>query len=232
MNETAGGDLHGADQPNAGLRERQLAALTRPGQTGALLVVDVQRSFADPDYLPWVDADRLPVIAQTVASVAALVEDARALGTPVVWIQLGQTADRPWKSSLWLRDIPADQPWPAADEPCVLGTPGAEWFGMAPAEGELVVTKRGYSGFFGTTLEAELRERGIDWVSIVGLTIDCCVDATARDAFQAGWPVLVPADATASYDAELQANSLANVALNSGVVVTSADVVALWRLAS
>ncbi|RFA10618.1 hypothetical protein B7R54_16465 [Subtercola boreus] len=215
-----------------GLRERQFAALVTPGRTGALLVVDVQRSFADPDYLPWVEPDYLPVIAQTVVSVAALVDEARALGTPVIWIQLGQSADRPWTSSLWLRDISAGEPWPTADEPCVLGTPGAEWFGMAPAEGELVITKRGYSGFFGTTLENELHERGIDWVTVVGLTIDCCVDATARDAFQGGWPVLVPSDATAAYDAELQANSLANVALNCGVVVTSADVVGLWRLAS
>ncbi|PPF78273.1 cysteine hydrolase [Subtercola sp. Z020] len=214
------------------MRERQFAALTTPGSTGALLVVDVQRSFADPDYLPWVDSGHLPVIASTVGAVAGLVDDARAAGVPVVWIQLGQTADRPWKSSLWLRDVPADAPWPTADEPCVLGTPGAEWYGMSPADGELVVTKRGYSGFFGTTLEAQLTGLGIDWVTVVGLTIDCCVDATARDAFQAGWPVLVPSDATAAYDADLQASSLANVALNSGVVVTAAEVVSLWARAA
>ncbi|RFA18190.1 isochorismatase [Subtercola boreus] len=210
------------------MRERQFAALTEPGVSGALLVVDVQRSFADPDYLPWVAADHLPVIASAVEAVASLVDDARRAGVPVVWIQLGQSADRPWMSSLWLRGVAADAPWPGSDEPCVLGTPGAEWYGMAPLDDELVVTKRGYSGFFGTSLEAELGARGIEWVTVVGLTIDCCVDATARDAFQAGLPVLVPSDATAAYEPELQANSLANVALNSGVVVTSAEVVELW----
>ncbi|CAN5323226.1 cysteine hydrolase [soil metagenome] len=209
-------------------RERQLEALTAAGQTSALLVVDVQRSFADPDYLPWVEPAELEVVARTVTTVAGLVVEARACGVPVVWIQLGQTKDKPWSSSLWLRGIDPTSPWPSPDEPCVLGTPGAEWYGMAPQEGELVITKRGYSGFFGTDLEQRLHERGIDWVTVVGLTVDCCVDATARDAFQAGWPVIVPSDATAAYEADLQANSLANIALNSGVITTAAEVSELW----
>ncbi|MEA9984658.1 MULTISPECIES: cysteine hydrolase family protein [Subtercola] len=209
--------------------ERQLDALTAGGQTSALLVVDVQRSFADPAYLPWVEPAALDVVANTVTTIATLVDEARVAGVPVVWIQLGQTKDKPWSSSLWLRGIDPETPWPSPDEPCVLGTAGAEWYGMAPHYGELVITKRGYSGFFGTDLEQQLHERGIDWVTVVGLTVDCCVDATARDAFQAGLPVIVASDATAAYEADLQVNSLANIALNSAVILTAAEVSALWN---
>jgi N-formylmaleamate deformylase len=60
-----------------------------------------------------------------------------------------------------------------------------------------VLTKTGASAFFGTGLDAVLRDRGADTVIICGTTTSGCVRATAVDSVQYGFPTLVVADAVA-----------------------------------
>jgi len=196
---------------------------------GALLVVDVQRSFADPAYLAGYgldDAASASVVA-AIAGVASLVGSARALGIPVVWIELGSEPGRVWHSSGWLRGASLDAPM-SPDEPCVVGTPGAEWYGVEPAAGELRVVKRGYSGFFGTGLGERLRAAGVQWVAVTGLTSECCVAATATDAMQHDLPVVIPREATAAYDVRINENALEQLALNVGPIIASSELVTLF----
>jgi ureidoacrylate peracid hydrolase len=114
------------------LRTRQLAAL-RQG-AGALIVIDVQRSFADPAFLaPYgLDAEASAAVASAVDRCADLVERARRRGVPVYWVELATSSDRPWRASAWLRSGDPDAPI-GADEPCVAGTTGAQWYGLHPA---------------------------------------------------------------------------------------------------
>ena len=205
--------------------------LPGPLHEGALLVVDVQRSFADPAYLPWLDPAGLKAVDAAVTRTGWLVDQARAAGVPVVWVALEQLPDEPWSTSLWLRGLDAAA-WPEAEEPCVVGTPGAEWFGVAPLPGETVVPKRRYSGFLGTGLEAHLRESGVTWVVAAGLTSECCVDGTVRDAFQLGFRAVMTSDATAAYDAQTHTHALTVLAENAAVVATSASVAAAWTHAA
>jgi nicotinamidase-related amidase len=114
-------------------------------------------------------------------------------------------------------------------EPCVLGTPGAEWYRVRPAEGEPRVVKRGYSGFLGTDLDARLHTAGRDWLTVVGLTSECCVDATAQDAVQLDWPVVVPRDATAAYDLDVNAAALVQLGLNVALLSDVDEVAGLWK---
>ncbi|MEU8820301.1 cysteine hydrolase [Actinoplanes sp. NPDC048796] len=196
------------------LRTAQIAALD--GRKPALVVVDVQRSFADP-----------PVVADAVTAIGKLVEAARAAGVTVAWVELGSDPRNPWHASQWLRAGDPEAPY-GPEEPCVLGTPGAQWYGTGPAEGEIRVVKRAYSGFLGTSLEAQLRAAGIEWVAVCGLTTECCVAATATDAFQLDWPVLLPVDAVAAYDKQLHEASLAALALNVAVLSDSDELAKLW----
>lgn len=53
-----------------------------------------------------------------------------------------------------------------------------------------------YSGFDGTDLAAQLRQRGVERVYVAGLALDYCVDATALDARKAGFDTYVVRDAT------------------------------------
>jgi nicotinamidase-related amidase len=218
------------------LKEAQFAALGALGAAGhgpALVVVDVQRDFGDPECLDAYEL-REPVLAaleQAVTRIGFLVDAARSLGVPVVWVELGSDPSRPWKSSNWLRGGDYDAPMPPS-EPCVAGTLGAEWYRMAPAPGELRVVKRGYSGFLGTGLDARLRAAGYGWLTIAGLTSECCVDATAQDAMQLDWPVVIPGDATAAYDIAVHEAALGQLALNVAVLSDADEVVGLWEQAS
>jgi len=208
--------------------DRLLGTALRP----ALVVVDVQRDFGEPARIaPYGLDDRASVaVDAAVTRIGTLVDEARSAGVPVVWVELGSDPARPWRSSTWLRGGALDAPMPD-DEPCRIGTEGAEWFRTAPASGETRVVKRGYSGFLDTDLEARLTSAGIGWVTVVGLTTECCVLATAQDAMQLGWPVVVPRDATAAYDTAVHDAALTMIGLNVGVVTDADDAVALWRAA-
>ncbi|MFL1375736.1 cysteine hydrolase family protein [Nocardiopsis protaetiae] len=203
-----------------------------PGPLGeaAVLVVDPQRDFADPERLPRLDAGARGRIDAALDGTRTLVDRARAAGVPVVWTRLEQDPDEPWDSSRWLRGLAGLPPEQAqAREPCLTGTPGPEWFGVEPLGDEEVVTKRRYSAFHGTDLVRLLYSSGVTWLVVCGLTTDCCVDATARDAFQHGFRVVVAADAVGTYEQGRQEAALAGLARHAAVVATVDAVTGLWR---
>jgi nicotinamidase-related amidase len=204
----------------------------RAGGAPALVVVDVQRDFGEPSRIaPYgLDDAASTAVDAAIDRIGSLVDQARAAGVPVVWVELGSDPSAPWRSSAWLRGGDPDGPM-AEDEPCVLGTSGAEWYRTTPAPGETRVVKRGYSGFLGTDLEARLTAAGIGWLTVVGLTSECCVFATAQDAMQLGWPVVVPRDATAAYDVDVHEAALTMIGLNVGVVTDADETVDLWHAA-
>lgn len=211
------------------LEQQRLAMLTAAAERPALVVVDVQRSFGDPEHIGAFglsDAD-LAEIDAAVTTIAELVASARSLDVPIFWVELASEAERTWHSSSWLRF--ADRDHPTESDPCLIGTPGAEWFRAVPAEGEPRIAKRGYSGFLGTDLEQVLRAAGVTWLTVVGLTTDCCVAATAEDAFQLDWPVVVANDAAAAYERHMHDNALEQLATHAAAVTSANEVVRLWH---
>jgi nicotinamidase-related amidase len=64
-----------------------------------------------------------------------------------------------------------------------------------------------------TTLDAMLRDRGIENVIITGLVTNGCCDCTARDAFQHGYNVVVATDATAAMTDDEHNAALLNLAI-------------------
>jgi nicotinamidase/pyrazinamidase len=96
--------------------------------------------------------------------------------------------------------------WPVH---CVAGSPGAELHpALDTAQVDVIVDKgrdratEGYSGFQDTGLEALLRQRGIDRLTVVGLATDYCVKDTALDALRAGFAVTVDRTAVRGVDVE------------------------------
>jgi maleamate amidohydrolase len=63
---------------------------------------------------------------------------------------------------------------------------------LAPIEGEVVLSKQYPSAFFGTCLVSMLTSRGVDTVILIGCTTSGCIRATAVDAMQHGFRVIVP----------------------------------------
>jgi ureidoacrylate peracid hydrolase len=132
----------------------------------------------------------------------------------------------------------------AARASLVDGTPGVDIYPeLAPAQGEQVIKKHRYSGFFGTDLDIILREGGIDTVIISGTTTENCCQATARDAMFRNNRVAFLSDATATYDypdrgfgpmpnAEVHHATLVILAASTAHVMSVADLQARLQRAS
>jgi nicotinamidase/pyrazinamidase len=161
----------------------------------ALVVVDVQNDFADPDGSLYVrDADTVIDVAN--AEIAA----ARAAGALVVYTQDWHPPETPH----FAKD---GGTWPVH---CVGGTWGAELHPrLEVAAGSERVRKGtagedGYSGFtvadpvtgdtHPTGLDALLRGRAVEAVVVLGLATDYCVKATALDAAALGYRTNVVTD--------------------------------------
>ena len=71
---------------------------------------------------------------------------------------------------------------------------------LQPEPGELVLDKSTYGAFCRTTLEAELRARGVSDVVLCGVTADVCVHTTLREATDRGFSCHYVRDAISTFD--------------------------------
>jgi len=203
-----------------------LAAWIAPRRT-AVLVIDMQVDFASPDGALGAFID-MGVVAPALAAAEKLVSDARAAGAPVVFVGLSTTPET--DSPAWNERMRRRGGDPDVDAAlCRAGQPGSEFYGPQPAPGELVVRKTRYSGFVGTDLDQRLRDMGVDTLVVAGLTTECCVDSTVRDAFDLDYHVFVAADACAAYEADLHEASLKVMALNSAILTDTAAIANAWK---
>jgi maleamate amidohydrolase len=63
---------------------------------------------------------------------------------------------------------------------------------LKPVEGEVVISKKKPSAFFGTPLVTYLTGKGIDSLIVTGCTTSGCVRATVIDAFSYQYKVIIP----------------------------------------
>jgi len=75
-----------------------------------------------------------------------------------------------------------------------------------------VIPKNRYSGFFNTDLAQRLEQLRPDKLIICGVCTDICVLHTTADARNRDYPVEVPADCVASFDAQNHAWALGHLA--------------------
>lgn len=169
--------------------------------TTALIVVDVQNDFADPDGGLYV-RDGEAVVPLINAEIAA----AKGSGAPILYTQDWHPPETPH----FEKDGGV---WPVH---CVRDTWGAELHPDLTVDGP-VVRKGvdggdGYSGFSvrdpisgeeeATELGRLLEEAGVRRVVVTGLAGDVCVKATALDARDLGYEVVVPLAMTRMVEVE------------------------------
>jgi nicotinamidase/pyrazinamidase len=167
----------------------------------ALLVVDVQNDFADPNGSLSVRGGELIPAAVNVEIAAA-----RDAGALVVYSQ-------DWHPESTPHFAKDGGVWPVH---CVAGTWGAEFHPDLDVAGDAEVLRKGTGGEDGysvftvrdpttgvaapTALERILRKHGVERVVVAGLATDYCVKDTALDARRLGFPVTVLADAIRAVD--------------------------------
>lgn len=143
------------------------------GERPALVMVDMQNDFVDPD----APSTCAPMAQERLPAMVTLLEGARTAGIPIFFTQ---GLVKPDLSDVGLWKGHAHRSGLSQIE----GSVGAEIVGdLTPREDEVVVPKRRPSGFFGTDLHQQLQSRGVDTVLLAGSSMSGCVRATAVDAF-------------------------------------------------
>lgn len=167
----------------------------------ALVVVDVQNDFADPEGNLYVRGGET-----IVPFVNGQIETARTAGAVVVYTQDWHPPSTPHfekDGGIWPVHCVADT-WGAELHPDLLRLDDAV-FVRKGTGGE-----DGYSGFTvrdpvtgeetPTGLDEILRDRGVERVAVVGLATDYCVKETAIDASRLGYATTLLADGIRAVD--------------------------------
>jgi nicotinamidase-related amidase len=110
----------------------------------------------------------------------------------------------------------------------VRGEPGSEIIeDVAPLPGEIIVDKSANGSFTSTDLEIILRSRGIRHLIVCGITTDCCVHCTIREANDRGFQCLMVEDACGSGDLEAHRAAVYMMTVEGGVLGAKATVSAV-----
>ncbi len=194
----------------------------------AVLVVDMQNDFcAEGGYIDRRFGCDVAANQALAGANMALAAAARDAGAMVVWVQA--IYDPKYLSAPMLTKLVAGDDAKTGEVRCAEGSWGAEFFDVAPAEGEIIIKKHRYSAFCGTELDDVLREHGIRSVVVTGVATNICVESTLRDGFNRGYYIVVPRDCVASSNRELHNATLKNVDFLLGEVMDSGELIDLWR---
>lgn len=171
----------------------------------------------------WVDqlGQDLGTLREAIPGVARALRLARDAGVQVIHTREGHRSD--------LSDLPANKRWRTGRHGLGVGQRGAHGRILVQGEpghaliaecaalpGETIVDKPGKGAFHSTELEGLLRDAGIGAVSLCGVTSDCCVQATFRDAGERGFDPLLLSDATAAVTPAHHTATLAILAAHGG----------------
>ncbi|HYL85319.1 MAG TPA: isochorismatase family cysteine hydrolase [Candidatus Angelobacter sp.] len=166
----------------------------------AIVVVDMQNAFASKGGMldiAGVDISDAPRVVQSIGKVLGA---ARRAGMLVVYVQMGYKPDLSNSggpnSPNYHKELAMHLMHCRPELKGKLLTEGTWDFAIVdelkPEPGDLVVLKTRYSGFAGTTLDSQLRTRGIRYLFFAGIATNVCVESTLRDAyFQDYWPILI-----------------------------------------
>ena len=196
-------------------------AMVDPERT-ALLVIDVQRDFSAPGGFSHMMGGDLSTMEPAIDAIQAIIPAARRAGLVIAFMRVITRDETDPPAMLRLMERRGRAGGAAL---CRAGTEGANYYRVRPQLGDIQIEKNRFDSFLETSLDEQLRARGIDAVIVTGVSTDCCVDSTARAAFQRDYDVFVVPDACAASSSYLHHGALAALERNVCLLVDSATVV-------
>lgn len=129
----------------------------------------------------------VPGLEAMADNAVRIVKAARAAGVPVVFSNDAHIAGIDREIELW-------------GEHGIAGTDSARPLdAFEVQEGDYIVPKRRYDGFFQTDLDLTLRELGVDTLIAFGCDTNICVLQTLAGAYFCGYKTVVAADACGTF---------------------------------
>lgn len=184
--------------------------------TTALVIVDMQHDFvSDGGACGVLGADVKPLQA-IVPRLQRVLSAMRQLGTTIVHTRYGFRSD--------LSNLPEAVRQQSRDAGGEYGSPGpmgriltegepgfAIIPELSPREDEIVINKASFGAFTNTTLHDQLQARGITHLIIGGVTTQCCVEGTLREAVDRGYFCLTLNDGCAAFESELHDGTMRTI---------------------
>lgn len=187
----------------------------------AVVIVDMQNGFCHPrGSFARAGAD-VSGCAAAAPACGELVQIAHGAGIPVVWTRAVHRDDlSDWRM---LTEVPMYAGLIGIGS-CVEGTWDADFVEpLAPAEGDLVVSKSRFSPFVETDIAERLRVLGVENLLLGGVGTSACVESTVRDASQRDFRTYVVAEATGDISAAAHEHSLHVMGSLFGWTISIAD---------
>ena len=201
------------EDKNAIYEHAQLGHKLGFGKKPALIVVDFQLGFTVPEQSPLagnLDAE--------VAATNELIAAARKKDIPVVFTVVGYDPHRQDDAGLWPEKAPSLR----------MLTIGSDLVKLDPRlnqePGDLVITKKYASGFFGTYLASTLTMQSVDTAIVTGCTTSGCVRATVMDALANGFRPIVPIECVGDRAQEPHQANLFDIGAKYGDVMPLQEV--------
>jgi len=191
----------------------------------ALIVVDMQNGFLDPAGSCVKAGFPAGVLSPAIEPCRRAVQAARSAGVPIVFTRYTYRPDFGDGGFMLREKFP------------MLSTVGAliagSWDqaivpGLEPQAADYVVDKNRPSAFFGTPLDTYLSGLGVREVVVCGITTNCCVETTVRDAAQRDLRTFVLTDAVAEWDVERNRYALLSMEMLFAHGLTTARLEATW----
>lgn len=178
--------------------------LTQIDPVAALVVIDLQKGIAGLPVAPYSAAD---VIARSAKLAAAF----RAKNLPVVLVNVEGRA-------------------PGRSDTTFNFSPPPDWAELVlelnRQPSDYTVTKHQIGAFYGTALERILRRAGVTQVFLTGIATTMGVEASARNAYDHGFHVVLVEDAMSDMSEDNHKHAVATTFARIGEVTTTADVLA------
>ena len=201
------------EDKNAIYEHAQLGHKLGFGKKPALIVVDFQLGFTVPEQSPLagnLDAE--------VAATNELIAAARKKDIPVIFTVVGYDPHRQDDAGLWPEKAPSLR----------MLTIGSDLVKLDPRlnqePGDLVITKKYASGFFGTYLASTLTMQSVDTAIVTGCTTSGCVRATVMDALANGFRPIVPIECVGDRAQEPHQANLFDIGAKYGDVMPLQEV--------
>lgn len=161
----------------------------------ALLVIDVQNEMFQ-------EGNEVFKGKELLRGIKKIIDQARSMGIAVIYIQHNEPAGHSLESGTYMWEIHSE---------------------ITPQVGDIIVQKSTPDSFFKTKLEEELKEKGIEYLILLGIQTEICVDTTCRSAFSKGYKVSLVSDLHSTWPtSELTAQQIINH--HNGVLRWFADV--------
>jgi len=218
------------------IRHKEQAPIALEAERTALVVIDVQRFFTQPDsdfaqVLQQLAPGALDGYFQRVNStvlreIQELQKCFRSLGLPVIHCVFGSCTQEGQDLPCWLKDFDklSLQVLGRRSNPVVNGASWQIDETVAPLADELVINKTSSGALSTTHLDQTLHNLGITSLAVCGLTTAVCVGLTARQTADRGFRVVIVSDACTEVSQQMHEAALLSFSHVFGQVRSAQEV--------